>query len=54
MGRYAEADPLYLRAIAILTNILPENHPYHLWQTIEKHLGQFRGEMFSCCCLRFH
>ncbi len=28
MGRYAEAEPLYLRVIAILTNVLPENHPY--------------------------
>ncbi len=37
MGRYADAEPLYLRALEIFTQTLPENHP-HL-QTI---WGNFR------------
>lgn len=28
MGRYSEAEPLYLRTLAILTQCLPENHPH--------------------------
>ena len=27
MGRYGEAEPLYLRALGIWINALPENHP---------------------------
>ena len=37
MGRYGEAEPLYLRALAIWTQTLPENHPHR--QTV---WGNFR------------
>ncbi len=36
MGRYSEAEPLYLRAIGILVKALPEDHPH-----IKAGLGNF-------------
>jgi hypothetical protein len=29
MGRYGEAEPLYLRALEIQSRTLPENHPWN-------------------------
>jgi hypothetical protein len=38
MGRYSEAEPLYLRALGIWVKALPENHPY-----IKGVFGNFMG-----------
>jgi len=38
MGRYGEAESLHLRALAILAEDLPENHPY-----IQGGFGNFWG-----------
>jgi hypothetical protein len=37
-GRYGEAEPLYVQALEILVNTLPENHPY-----IQSGLSNFMG-----------
>jgi len=38
IGRYGEAEPLYLRALGILVKALPENHPH-----IKGGFSNFRG-----------
>ncbi|NJO76900.1 MAG: tetratricopeptide repeat protein, partial [Leptolyngbyaceae cyanobacterium RM1_406_9] len=41
-GRYAQAEPLYLRALAILLNVLGIDHPnsQQVWQNFQIFLSQ--------------